>query len=311
MCPDDRPRKLGRRARTVFAASIVILSIAMILIMPFAQASGEHPEREIGTRCEFSYDLKGHVSEFSVWLTFPKPLNISFAEMHIELIQLGDSWLLSNSRFPYSHEWSNDSRTLEISSNGVNLSGKAISTITIHISTPLILSDGSFYWENYNDLDLIFGGQELNVDFGFGYIIAFSGFCLPSLMLIFIIVIIEVSLRAYMKNKKIKAKASTTETLLQLIERSESWARRRMAYLLVISSLLFTMFGFSFLLAAVNMFFAMILVMVGTMLLFPWLVLIVTSIMFFMMRKEDLYWKKKLAHIKKQQLDFMRKLEKE
>ena len=295
----------------MLVVSIALLSIAMILIIPVAQASGDHPEREIETRFEFSYDLKGHVSEFTVWLTFPEPLDISFAERHIEFIEIGDSWLLSSSRFPYSHVWTNDSRTIEISSQGVNLSEKSISTITIHISTPLMLRDGSFYWENYEDFDLTFGGEALNIDLDFGYIITFAGFCCPSLMFIMILVIIEVSLRAYMKNRKMKTKESTTETLLQLIERSESWTKRRMAYLLVISSVLLLMLGFSFLLAMVNILIAMIVVMLGMVLIFPWLVLIVTSIMFFMMRKEDLYWKKKLGRIKKQQIEFMRELEKE
>ncbi|MBN1389621.1 MAG: hypothetical protein JXA22_03155 [Candidatus Thermoplasmatota archaeon] len=311
MHPEKKPVRKRRWTSVFFTASIVLLSIILIGTTPFVKASGEHPEREIETECEFSFDVKGYLSEFTIWLTFPKPLDTSFAEMHIEVVHIGDSWLLSNSRFPYSHVWTNDNRTLEIGSRGVDLTGKDIGKITLHITTPLMLGNGSLYWEDYNDLDLIFGGEDLNIDIDFGYIITFAGFCLPSLILIIAIVIIEVSLRAYMKTKKIKKKVSTTETLLQLIERSESWTRRRMAYLLVISSLLLTMLAFSFLLATINLLFAMILVMLGVLLLFPWVVLIITSIMYFMMRKEDLYWKKKLKYIKKQQIEFMKALEKE
>ena len=82
-------------------------------------------------------------------------------------------------------------------------------------------------------------------------------------------------------------------------------------YLLVISSLLLIMFAFSFLLATINVFFAMTVVLMGVLFIFPWLVLISASIMFFLIRKEDIYWKERLKQVRKRQIEFMKGLEKE
>ena len=300
-----------RRTTIMTVISIVVLAFVLTEGSTLVRADGAHPEREIETRFEFSFDVKGDISEFSIWLTFPQPLDTTSAEMNIELHHGRDVWLISESDFPYSHIWTNDSRTLEISSRGVDLSGKDIGIINIRISTPLFLRGGGFLWENYNDIELSFGEQDFRFGLGYGIIGILSGFCLPSLLLVLILVIIEVSLRSFMKKRKIEKRTSTTETLLQLIERSELWMKRRMRYLLVISSLLLVMFAFSFMLAMINVFFAMTVVLLGVLFIFPWLVLIATSIMFFMIRKEDIYWKMKLRDVRKRQIEFMKGLEKE
>ena len=301
-----------RWTRVSAILTILLLSITILSATPMVIASGEHPDREIETRFDFTFDVKGFISEFSIWLTFPEPLDTSFAEMQIEVHHGRDVWLVSEGSFPYSRIWTNDSRTLEISSRGIDLSGKDVGIINIRISTPLMLEEGGFYWEDHDDIELSFGEQDFRFGLGYGIIGTLAGFCLPSILLMIILIVIEISLRSFMRRKKRnEIDASTTETLLQLIDRSEIWMKRRMRYLLVISSLLLIMFAFSFLLATINVFFAMTVVLMGVLFIFPWLVLISASIMFFLIRKEDIYWKERLKQVRKRQIEFMKGLEKE
>jgi len=194
-----RLRKLNDKV--IMISTFLLLIVISIQLLPMVRGSGIHPEREIVTGYEFSYDIKGYISEFTIRITFPQPLDTSFAEHHIEIHHGRDVWLVSENDFPYTHTWTNNSRTLEISSRGVDLSGKDIGIINIQISTPLMIKEGGFLWEDYDDIKLSFGEQDFNFGLGYGVAGTFAGFCLPSILLILILSLIEISLRSFLKRK--------------------------------------------------------------------------------------------------------------
>jgi hypothetical protein len=274
---------------------------------------GAVPDIEVVSGSRLTLDTRGHIEDFTVWLEFPEPIDVGFSNSHISLFVYGrDEVTLDSPDLPYRAVWSDDNTTLTISSEGADLSEDDIFSFTVTISLPLRTKAGSLLWEDSyrSEIELNFGNsEELELDYGIWEVI--KTFVLPFILLVIVLIVIEVLLRLTVRPRGTGKVPSTAETLLRLIERTERMLRIRLVITLGIVSFLIVAYLVLMSLALVQFTFAMVMTWAAIFYLSPWAILIVTSVLYLIFRREDLAWRKNLKLLRGQQRKFLKDIEKE
>ncbi len=308
----DKPGSFckGTMKQVLPSTTLVVILLFIVQIVPFVSSAGQGPEITSGSYLTF--DEEGHIVGFRVWMEFPDPLDKDFSLSHIRLFVYDDEWSLDDPDIPYDHSWSNDNRTLTISSGDIDLSDRGLFSIKVSISLPLRTNDGTMLWEDSrrSEIELTFGNpDEFEPDYGPLEILTY--FILPFCLMVVVLIVIEVVLRLTVKARDKDKVRSTTETLLKLIERTQRMLTIRLVITLVIMSVLMVAYISLMTLALVNFMFAMVMTWAAIFFLSPWVILVVTSLLYLVFRREDLAWRKRLEHLRKEQRKFLNDLDKE
>lgn len=304
-------RPIPRMSFSIVPFSFIMVFFLIFLIQTAPCTNGAGTDTEMRSGSSFNYYKDGTIERFTIWIEFPEPIDTDLANSSISLYVPGNQdWTLDSSDFPYYYQWSmNDSR-VEIDSGSVDLSDDDIHSLTVTISTPIRSKDGALLWEDRSEINLAFGNIN-DLDFGYSPIEILITFFLPFFILVLVLIGIEMILRFIVKERKEDSISSSSETLLRLIDKSDRWLRRRMIITMFLTFLVVLAYISIVLIALINAMFAMVMTWIIVLFLTPWVILIITSCLFFFFRKEDLTWRKKLKTLRGQQQDFLQGLEQE
>jgi len=307
------PYQNGSHRPFSVAGCTIILGVLIVLMgsVSIPSATGAVTGAQIESGSSLVYDRSGHIGRFTIWLRFPEPMDTAFADRSIEIRYTGNSWRLDDDDMPFEHNWSADQQTLFISSGNRDISDRAIYAIGVSISNDIRTRDGDFLsFHDGSSVELMFGDAN-RIDLGFGFFEIFALFFFPFLLLGMVVVSTEIVLRLFYRIRKVEEKGSATENLMRLIDRSEGWMKRRFILGFLFSLVLISIYVLLVAVALLNLFFAMVATLLVALFILPWILFIVLSVIYIIIRREDLYWKKRLAAVRKSQSEFMRNLSKE
>jgi len=301
----------GHMERPFLSSLLFLVLLIMLQTVPFSMGAVQGPEVVSGSR--LTLDDHGHIEGFTVWIEFPEPLDIVFCTSHVRLFVYGkEERSIDGPDFQYEYSWSMDNRTLTISSGDAEMSDEDIFSFTVSISLPLRTDDGDMLWEDSQrtEIELTFGNAD-DFDPGYGPFDILRVFILPFVLMVFVLIATEVVLRLTVKARDVDKVMSTTETLLKLIERTERMLRIRLVITLLIVSVLIIAYVSLMALALVSFTLAMVMTWAAIFYLSPWAILVVTTVLYLIFRREDLVWRKRLEHLRDQQRKFLHDLDKE
>lgn len=290
--------------RTITIAAIWALLVTSLMVAsPLAEGAGTDPALVSGSRLDRGDG--GELRGFSIWIEFPSRMDPATADKEISLYVPGhDEWSLSDPDFPYSHNWSEDGRTLSIDSGSKDL-GDGTYSLTVTIDTCITDAEGaSLFSDDRSEVVLAFGDPNMmRLDFGFMDVLLF--FVSPFIILVVLIMLVEVALRLTIRPREKDKVRSSAETMLRLIDRSERMLRNRLIVTLTLTFLVASAYFAVVLVALINSLFAMVMTWALLLFVSPWAVMAVTSILYAFYRWEHLRWKANLERTRHQQGAFL------
>jgi hypothetical protein len=302
--------KTGSEAKktSLIALSLIMASsLVMLLLVPSIEGADTGPVIRSGS--DLSLNADARIEEFSIWIEFPTPMDGDTADRWIRLYVPGqDERTMDDPDLPYDHNWSADGRTLTISSGDRGLGDERPYSLTVSIDTMITDKNGeSIYQDDRSDVVLTFGDpNRMDLDYGIPEILIY--FVLPFFILSLVIISIEIVLRLTVRSREKEKVHTSAETLLRLIDRTERMLRLKLMITLSLTFMVIAAYFIVVLVALINSMFAMVMTWAAFLFLSPWVIVVISSALYFVYRREDLAWRVRLRQLRKQQGMFLNKI---
>ncbi len=297
------------KTKSIISLSMILVSSLVLLLYYVPSTEGADTGPVIRSGSDLSLTDDGRIDAFSIWIEFPAQMDADTADRWIDLYVPGqDDWSLDDPDLPYDHNWSSDGRTLMISSGEDGMGDDLPYSLTVSIDTMITDEQGKTIWQDDRSEIVLTFGDTNRMDLDYGIIEILVYFVLPFFILVLVIISIEIVLRMTVRSREKEKINTSMETLLRLIDRSERMLRARLIITLSLTFMVIAAYFIVVLMALINSMFAMVMTWAAFLFLSPWVIVVISSVLYLVYRREDMAWRVRLRRLRKQQGMFLNKI---